>query len=220
MNYTIDELKNIEIEDIAISTQALVCFCLDTSYSMQMNGKIGALNKCVRDFITASTNDIYKSNMINLCIVKFGGREAKVVQEFKRIDKIQFEDLKADGGTAMANGVTLALDEIEKEKAKWKERGLKTYKPILIVMSDGKSDEDLSEVVKRENHLVATNKIDAYCVGIGIENDLSAKKDLAKFCPKRKIETTDEFGINDFFERLSRSMTNLSKSFAGEMKGL
>ena len=220
MNYTIEELTNIEIEDIAISTQALVCLCLDTSYSMRMNGKIDALNKCVRDFITTSTNDIYKSNMINLCIVTFGGIQAKVIQNFERIDRIHFEDFIANGGTAMANGVSLALDEIEKEKAKWKERGLRTYKPILIIMSDGKSDDDLSKVVERENKMIATNKIDAYCVGIGIENDISAKKDLAKFCPKRKIETTDEFGINDFFERLSRSMSNLSKSFAGEVKGL
>lgn len=219
MNYTIDELKNIEFEDVAISTQALICLCLDTSYSMRMSGKIDALNKCVRDFIVTNANDIYKSNMINLCIVTFGGEKGKVIQEFKRIDNIEFENLVANGGTAMSSGVTLSLDKIEEEKAKWKERGLKTYKPILIIMSDGKSDEDLSEVVKRENNLIATNKIDAYCVGIGIENDLSAKKDLAKFCPKRKIETTDEFGINDFFERLSRSMSNLSKSFAGEMKG-
>lgn len=220
MNYTIDDLTNIEIEDIAISTQALVCLCLDTSYSMKMNGKINSLNKCVRDFITTSTNDIYKSNMINLCIVTFGGTQAKVVQHFEKIDKINFENLIADGGTFMANGVSLALNEIEKEKAKWKERGLRTYKPILIIMSDGESDEDLSAVVERENRMIASNKIDAYCVGIGIEDNISAKRDLAKFCPKRKIETTDEFGINDFFERLSRSMSNLSKSFAGEVKEL
>ena len=45
--------------------------------------------------------------------------------------------MEAEGMTCMGEGLSLALDLLEKRKAKYKATGVDYYQPILVVMSDG-----------------------------------------------------------------------------------
>lgn len=45
--------------------------------------------------------------------------------------------MEAEGMTCMGEGLSLALDLLEKRKTKYKATGVDYYQPILVVMSDG-----------------------------------------------------------------------------------
>lgn len=214
---TIDDLMNIEPENISTSTQALFCFCLDTSLSM-MGKKIKTINECMKKFIKDNSEDVFNSNITNICIVAFGGIEPKVIQEFDNIKNITFKKLEPNGGTHMAAGIELAIKKILDERKKWEERGVTFYKPLLIIMSDGKSDDNLNAMSKREKMLIEDGKLNVSCIGFDIENDAEAKKDLQQVCPNKKIETADSFNMENYFQRLSRSVSNTSRQFAGPIE--
>ncbi len=85
-------------------------------------------------------------------------------------------------------------------------------------MSDGKSDDNLKMIAKKEKQLIEEGKFNVSCVGFDIENDAQAKKDLQMLCPNKKIETTDSFNMENYFQRLSRSVSNTSRQFAGPIE--
>lgn len=217
MGTTVEDLINIEPEDISTSTQALFCFCLDTSLSM-MGKKIKTINSCMEKFIKDNSEDVFNSNMTNICIVTFGDTEPKVVQKFDNIKNVKFKKLEPNGGTHMAAGIELAINKILEERKKWESRGTTFYKPLLIIMSDGKSDDNLKAIAKKEKQLIEDGKFNVSCVGFDIENDAEAKKDLQMVCPNKKIETADSFNMENYFQRLSRSVSNTSRQFAGPIE--
>ena len=53
------------------------------------------------------------------------------------MDKLLVPEMEAEGMTCMGEGLSLALDLLEKRKAKYKATGVDYYQPILVVMSDG-----------------------------------------------------------------------------------
>ena len=214
---TLEELMNIEPEDISTATQAIICFCLDTSLSM-LGNRIKTLNSCVERFIKENSSDVFNSNITNVCIVSFGGIKPKLVQKFDNIKNISFTKMVSDGSTHMAAGVKMAINEILSERKKWEDRGTGCYKPILVIMSDGKADDDLRLIAKETTRLISDGKLKTLCVGFDIENDELAKKDLQMFSPNKPIYTANEFSMENFFQELSRSVSNTSRQFAGEIE--
>lgn len=220
---SIDDLIPIEDEDIGSAIQAIVCFCLDTSYSMQ-GQKIRVLNDVVNNFIQKNKNDICNSNMLNLSMVTFGGSESKVVQDFTNIKNVEEQDFKANGGTHMSKGIETAIKLINSEKQRLSGRGVSTYKPILIVMSDGRPDEPIDEVALELKALAKKKKINTYCIAYNSDNDSKQDKEEAfaalQKLTNKKVETANEFNIDELFLKLSRSMSNLSRSFAGDTEDI
>ena len=222
-NISIDDLMPIEEEDIGSAIQAVVCFCLDTSYSMQ-GKKIKALTEVVNNFILRNKNDICNSNMLNLSIVTFGGIEPKIVQNFANIKSVDEQEFKANGGTHMSDGVKLAISLIKEEKQILSEKGVSTYKPILIIMSDGKPDESIDGISMELKTLSNKKKINTYCIAYNSDNDSEKDKkdalDALQKLTNKRVETANEFNIDDLFLKLSRSMSNMSRSFAGDIEDI
>ena len=222
-NITIDDLMPIEEEDIGSAIQAIVCFCLDTSYSMQ-GKKMNVLNEVVNNFIYKNKNDICNCNMLNLSIVTFGGIEPKIVQNFANIKNVDEQEFRASGGTHMSSGIEIAIDLITKEKQRLSEKGISTYKPILIIMSDGKPDESIDAIGLKLKNLNSKKKINTYCIAYNSDGDSETDKREAfaalQKLTNKKVETANEFNIDDLFLKLSRSMSNMSRSFAGDIEDI
>lgn len=201
---------------IAVAKQFLVCLCLDTSYSMLDNNKIGKLNNCVKNFIETNVKDPYNASSLNICIVTYGGDKAKVIQEFTNVKKIDYKDLSPSGATAMGDGVKLALDKIMAERAFYKKMGVQMHKPILLIMSDGRSTDDIDEALEYEKNLLDQHKVSVSCIGIGIENDKEAIEELKLFSPKDKdIIMINDFEMDRLFRELSMSITGVSRELTG-----
>lgn len=205
-------------DSIAISKQILVCFCLDTSYSMISDDKITQLNKCVKNFILEEASNPNNCNLLNICIVTYGGSKAKVIQEFANVKKIIYKDIVPNGATLMGEGVKLAIKKIIEEKQKYNTIGAQMYKPFLIIMSDGKSTDDIKEAVELENQMIDEDKISCKCIGVGIENDVEAIEELKRFSPYKEVVTIDNANMDDIFFDLSRSITGVSQEVIGGFK--
>lgn len=80
-------------------------------------------------------------------------------------------EMEAEGMTCMGEGLSLALDLLEKRKAKYKATGVDYYQPILVVMSDGLPNGNRrvwDEAVERIRALCASRKLSVVAVGIGM----------------------------------------------------
>ena len=210
----LDDLK-LDDSSISFERQFIACFCVDTSASMNDFNKIDKLNDALRSYIEKNSHEIKMADTLNLAIVSFGGPKAKVVQAFENIKKIKYKKLEGDGMTSMGDGVNLAIDLLLDEKSKWNTRGNKTYRPLLIIISDGVSTDDLSKAIERENELVSNHKLNVVCVGINVDDDENAKNDLKKFCPNSEVKTLKEFELEKFTEYISRSIEGVSSDFIG-----
>lgn len=79
--------------------------------------------------------------------------------------------MEAEGMTCMGEGLSLALDLLEKRKTKYKATGVDYYQPILVVMSDGLPNGNRrvwDEAVERIRALCASRKLSVVAVGIGM----------------------------------------------------
>ncbi len=205
---TIIEKRRLEQKDLINNPapRLPLCLCVDTSYTMLLNSRIKQVNDGIRKFIKDIHDDFYAVDMVELCIISFGGHQAHIQQEFSTVNSIQYSDLKADGQTPIGSAVMLALDTIEKRKALYDAHGITAYKPWIIIISDGAATDDFSQASKRLLALQRSNKIKVTCVGIGDENN-----DLANFEMNKKVSQLKDFQLGRVFSWLSKSMSLTSE---------
>lgn len=195
------------------SDRVVVCICIDASFSMVENDRIKHVNNGVRRFIHDSIEDLYARDSIDLCLIRFGGYEPQIIQPFDNVKKVQFSDIRPEGGTPMGAAVELALDEIERRLEQFDMFGRTHFKPWLIIMSDGKATDDIRRASARTRTLLERRAIKVRCI------DLSEGKEsteLEAFTLDGEVGTIQSFEIEDFFSMLSRSAAGLSKSTPGE----
>ena len=129
------------------TTRVPVCLCLDTSYSMCGN-PINELNEGIRIFLNAINNDEVAKYSAEIAIVTFDS-DARVIQDFATVDKINPPTLTANGLTSMNQGVNLALDILENRKKEYAKAGVDYYQPWLVLMTDGAPTESIDSAVNR-----------------------------------------------------------------------
>ena len=183
-----------------------LCICVDTSYTMLINSRIKQVNEGIRKFISDIHNDYYAIDMVELCIISFGGDKARIEQEFKTVDYIHFNDMKANGRTPIGSAVMLALDAIEKRKENYDSHGITSYKPWIVIISDGAATDDFTMASSRLLALQRSNRVKVTCIGIGDEDNA-----LAHFEINKKVSQLRDFQLNKVFSWLSKSMTLTSQ---------
>ena len=196
-----------------------VCLCLDISGSMGQNtGKVEQLNQGVELFYKSVQEDEITANSAEIAVVTFGGMPpvAKCVRDFSRVDIQKAPPaLKADGYTPLGEGVTLALDLLEKRKESYKKAGISYFRPWLIIMSDGRpeghSPAVLENAQKRVAELTAKKGVVALPIAIGSYNG----QDLAKFGGGSVLHLKED-SFSNFFKWLHKSVSTSSSSTPGD----
>lgn len=220
---TMDDLQPLQENDIKTKKQAIICFCLDTSYSMQ-GKKMVALNKAINNLISTNREDPYNSDMLDMAIVTFGGIKPKVVLPFTNVKDVENQEFKAAGGTHMAEGVQMAIKLITEEQTKFKEMGTTFYHPILYIVSDGKPDDSIDSVASKIKELINNKKLKTFCVAYNNDDDSEQNKKAAletlEELTNEEVITGNDIDIDELFLNLSRSMSEVSRSFAGEVEDL
>lgn len=149
-------------------------------------------------------------------VVVFGGQKANVLIDFALVDSIKMPVLSASGLTPLADGVTLALDKLEKRKSQYRTVGIPYYQPWLVLMTDGEPTDDqisIAATAKRCSDLIEDQKLTIFPILIG--NDVDSKT-LQKFSPKRQPLKLNGLAFNKFFEWLGASVSIVSKSQPGD----
>lgn len=219
-----------------------ICLCLDTSGSMGavigddyietgetvfIDGKerrvvrggtsrIEELQKGIAAFYNSIRNDEMAFYSAEICIVEFNSK-AHCVLDFANIERQDnIPMLRAQGDTALGEGVNLALDLLEKRKQEYKDKGVDYYQPWLVLMTDGEangSQIELERAIRRTTKLVDEKKLTVFPIGIGNEAGMQTLKRLS---PKRSPLKLQGIKFNEFFAWLSKSVSRTSQSTPGE----
>lgn len=185
-----------------------ICLCIDVSESMRLNRRIDMVNEGVEKFIRESRENIYASGAVDIAIVTFGGQQARVHMPFTIAREIKdFTPLTTHGGTPLGEAVQLALTEIKNRKNAYEDHTILSFKPWLVIMSDGLSDDDVTDAAYTVRRELAARKIKLMCVDMSGSNESG---DLKKFTLDGKVETISALEIGNFFDMLSRSAAGLS----------
>ena len=114
------------------------CACvllLDTSSSMS-GAPIEELNRGVAAFAEALQEDPLARKRTEVMVISFGG-EARVASPFSEVSAFAPTTLTPNGGTPLAAGILLALNELQERKRLYQEIGVEFFRPWLILMTDG-----------------------------------------------------------------------------------
>lgn len=193
-----------------------VCLCLDVSGSMR-GEPIEELNKGVKLFYDAIKDDEVAMYSAEVCVVTFGGVEAKCIEDFASLElQPNPPVLTASGMTPMGEAVNRALDLLEKRKEEYKDKGVDYYQPWLVLMTDGVPNgerDELERSIRRTADLVNSKKITVFPIGIGKEADMNV---LARYSPTRAPLRLQGLKFKEFFSWLSKSVSKTSQSTPGE----
>ena len=163
---------------VAIARKTMTLFFLvDTSGSMY-GEKIGSLNEAVRETIP-DLNDLSVSNpdaAIKIAALQFDSDVKWLYPQPIEAEKFQWNDLQADGVTALGG----AVDELNSKlsKSQFMQEAAGSYAPVIILLSDGGPTDDFDaalERIKKNNWFKHAIK-----VAIAIGNDAD-KNVLAQF---------------------------------------
>lgn len=192
-----------------------VCLCVDASYSMLQDRRIDHVNNGIRSFLQNSADDAYVCDSIDVCILTFSGAGVQVLQPFTNVRKLKghFQDIVPSGGTPMGEAVRTAVDIIARQRDSYESYGITSYRPWLILMSDGAADDNVTEIARQVRELQQNRQLKVKCIGMGSGEESS---DLAAFTLNGRVESCGALEIERFFDFLSRSAAGLSSAMPGE----
>ena len=208
-NSPLTELDLIENPEPRLACAVVV----DTSASMS-GDPIREVNAGIRRLNQEIAKDELTLSRAEISLIAFNDRWT-VVQQFG--DQLDYDssELTASGGTEMAPPILAALDLLEQRKQQYRDHGIPYFRPILMLITDGKPEHDspdqLAQAADRVRDMEANRHLTFF--GIGTESaDMDA---LNRFSanPARRLQGTR---FVELFQWLSNSITAISQSTIGE----
>lgn len=187
-----------------------IILLLDVSGSMTENGKIVQLNNAVREMIESFSDNETLLAKISVAIITFGGSSAKIHQELIDSDKVVWSDMIAEGMTPMGDAIRIAKEMIE-DRSKLNN----TYRPTIILVSDGMPNDNGWE---KEIEKFTTEGRSAKCVrmamGIGVPSGTNEYEVLRQFVgdPEMVFTADAASDIKKFFRYVSSTTSQLTHS--------
>ncbi len=193
--------------------KCLVVLVLDVSGSMNLEDRIGEMNKGLQEFYNDITDDETASQRLEISVITFN-HEVKTILEPSLVTNFQMPTLTARGTTAMVTAVNEAIDKVEARKKWYKDTGQAYYRPWIVLMTDGEPDEDqdvdgLAARIKQETE---GKHFQFMPIGVGDAN-MSILAKIQGSLPALKLEGTK---FMSFFQWLSASMSTIANAREGD----
>lgn len=194
-------------------TQCLLTIVCDVSGSMSENNRwehmIAGINKLIHNL----KNDSVARDAINISIINYD-TNVEVGLQFSNLDDIchSAEDFipKPSGGTIVTPALELAIDSITEAMQIGKEKGVKFYRPHIIVFTDGDfHDGNDAECFGMDTIIPMESNGEITVIPVAV--DYADVDMLSTLSSNPVVEiSSNEFG--KFFEFMSRSMSSLSRT--------
>ena len=191
-----------------------VMLLLDTSGSMD-DGPIEELREGLKQFLRETSDDETASMSVELEIITFGN-EAKIVAPFAPVNIINDNPptLNASGSTPLGEALTLASNELKERRRLYKSKGISSYKPWVILMSDGAPNDDWEGPAKAMRSLGEQRKLQYIGIGIGNGADFDTLRSILPEHPGPvKLKG---LCFKEFFSWLTDSLKSVSASSVAE----
>jgi len=192
-----------------------VVLLLDTSGSMQ-GDPIAQLNVGVATFKQEVVKDAKASLRVEVAIITFN-TSAELEQDFVTVDQFKPPTLRAGGFTAMGQGIQMALRQVERRKAEYKNNGVRYYRPWILMITDGEpTDTDtLQQATQQLKEAAQKNKVVMFPIGVEGFN-LSILQQVVPPPPSPQPVMLNGLKFIELFRWLSVSMKQVSASKIGD----
>lgn len=186
---------------------------LDCSGSMgglpisHLNEGLQLLEKELKD-------DVIAAKRVRVLVVQYGGHDdASVVDDWRDAMDFSAPRLRALGTTPMGHAVDLALDEIEREKSRFREAGVAYTRPWLFLMSDGVPTDRWEEAAQRCRNAEQANQVAVFPIAVGDADEYV----LGQFSQggESSVKRLQGLQFRELFLWLSASMQVVSQSTPG-----
>ena len=205
--FTQERLRIQELSACGTATRVPICMCVDASFSM-VGPRIEAVLSGIRAFIRDGRADPYACDSIDLCLISFGGSEAKLLQPFAPISRIDCPQIEPGGGTPLGMAIGFALDQIAERMTDYESMGMQTHSPHLIIISDGAATDGTDDAESRLRRAERDMRVRVQCVRIG--DDASGDALLRRLDSRGRVMACDAMSISAFFGWVSQSAAELS----------
>lgn len=189
------------------SARLPVCLVLDTSASMS-GQPINELQEGVSIFFSNVLEDEIAKYSAEVAIVTFG-EKVEMPLDFAPISNQQIPKFSAKGLTPMGEAVEKAVKLLNLRKDEYRHAGVDSFKPWLVLMTDGAPTDDITEASKTVEIHTNENKLAVFAIGVGKN---AAMDKLALLSGGRAPMKLKGLEFSKFFSWLSASITRISHS--------
>ena len=163
-------------EQGAVTRKKLVIFyVLDTSGSMEDDGKIGALNEAMRETVDVLQN-IAKGNAdaeLQIAVLQFSSGAQWITEKPIYVEDFYWDDLKAGGLTDIGDALSELYNKMSRHEFLQSNTGYMV--PIIIFMSDGYPTDNWEKALQKITDKENGNKWFQYSTKIAFARDADVK---------------------------------------------
>ncbi len=213
-----DYTENTALDVTNPAPRCPVILLLDTSGSMD-GAPIRELNEGVKRFLQEVSDDETASMSVELEIITFGGN-AEVKAPFAPVNVINDNppSFTAGGGTPLGEAIKLADSELNARRRTYKSKGISSYKPWIVLMTDGCPNDDWERPAEKMRQQGEAQKIQYIGIGIGEEADFDT---LRQILPGRPGPVKLKgLCFKEFFSWLTDSLKSVSASTLAEQDNI
>ena len=186
-----------------------VVLVLDTSHSMWP--VLSDLKNALRSFYNTVQQTQFENAKIDLAVVSMGEKFG-MLEDFTAFEYSQIANLpiRPKGDTPMGQALMLALDKLEEQKKYYCRIHQNFVTPQVILLSDGKTGDDVSEAAERINSAIRHGKLLFRTIALGASPNLGI---LNQFdgCVIKNINVSE---LHDSFKDAG---IRVSKSYEAEV---
>ncbi|MCR5013076.1 MAG: hypothetical protein K6A72_12080 [Lachnospiraceae bacterium] len=124
------------------------CLLVDTSGSMNTQGKIDELNNALRNFKATVLEDPLSARRVDVCVISFATDVTVVNGGFCPIREFEPPTLMARGSTSMGAGIRYALEAVHEQVRNYHDQGVECFKPFILMITDGYPTDDVDDMEK------------------------------------------------------------------------